>query len=1061
MERYALVIGIGQYDGMDDLSKPGGDAIAFQQVLKNAGWRVTCLNNRVTYDALEKALKTFLERQAAGQDALIYFTGHGFMVEESRNEQRGYLATSNCEIDIEEEKIVSQRRAFSFSDLNGLIGEARLSSLVVLLDCCHGGLFVEDGLVKQSFQANPDQNFCWIAACRSFQQAYARTSEPHSLFTGALLKSLAEGRAENGEVTVLSVFRYIDAAFKRLALQEPIYIGAGRDIPLICYKQAVAATVSGVNPYQGLDAFTAATKQFFFGRDSVVDDLVIKVQQCGFVPLIGASGSGKSSVARAGLIPRLEDLGWRILKPMTPGTDPVRTLQELLDRELPPEDYYVLPEPVEDAKILLVVDQFEELFALCRDKKERSQFIQNLLNLWVGHLRLNVVVTMRADFVEACLADKGLTQAIRSDAVWLGPMTGADLEAAIEQPAIVQGATMQPKLLAQILQDVATEENCLPLLEFALFELWVGKAESELTLASYRKLGGMAGALNDHANGIYKQLAVQKREHWVKRVMLRLVRTGEGPEDTRQRQRKSDLLDMGKDVGEKDAIESVIKTLVDGRLLASYRVDVNGQVIRDGRDVIDGQDVIDLSHETLMRYWQKLANWLKTDRDDRQIVDKLEDAYKKWRKEKKRQNLLEGRLLKDGKRLLKDAPADVVGTKEFIQKSLWWRRSQFASAMTIPLLVLGVPAEYFWREESVKRDYDRIERLSDGDKGERAAVLNLAGGCWAVKSYEKVPVYLGERMFGNCRSLQNAKLEKADLTDANLSGANLSDADLNEAKLIMVDLSNASLLSANLIGADLERADLRNSRFWKANLRGTSLHTANLHGADFTFANLVKANLSYARLVNVSFRSADLNGAAFWFADLSGSNFSHANLIGAVLTSTNLSGVDFGGADLSTARIESRNMSGSNFSYANLSGAVLESTNLSGAVLSNIRWSDQTKWPGTKGWENVENIPLVLKQQLGLNIKKVIGVGIQLATTDEKAKKLTVISLIEGSPASQAGVLAKDIIIKINDQSTEGIDVEKAATLIRGELGTSVKLTIQRGVEIIDYNLKRDRIVDE
>jgi Caspase domain len=148
MDRYALVIGISQYEGMQSLSKPASDAIAVEQVLKQAGWRVTCLNDRVTYDALEKALKTFLERQAAGQDALIYFTGHGFMVEESRYEQRGYLATSDCTIESEGEKIVSQRRGLSFGRLNGLIGRARLSSLVVLLDCCHGGLFVEDGLVQ-------------------------------------------------------------------------------------------------------------------------------------------------------------------------------------------------------------------------------------------------------------------------------------------------------------------------------------------------------------------------------------------------------------------------------------------------------------------------------------------------------------------------------------------------------------------------------------------------------------------------------------------------------------------------------------------------------------------------------------------------------------------------------------------------------------------------------------------------------------------------------------------------------------------------------------------------
>ncbi len=290
MDRYALIVGIGQYDGMQALLKPAGDVIALEQVLKQAGWRVTCLSGGVTYDALEKALKTFLERQAAGQDALVYFTGHGFMVEESRYEQRGYLATSDCTIAFEGQTIVAQRRALTFSYLNGLIREARLSSLVVLLDCCHGGLFVEDGLVKQSFQAAPDQNFCWIAACRSFQQAYARGSESHSLFTGALLTALAA----SGEVTVLAVLRDLNAAFKRSGLQEPIYIGAGKDIPLISPKleAPIVPTMNPVNPYQGLAAFTKETQQFFFGRDRVVDDLVLKLQASSFVPLIGPSGVG-------------------------------------------------------------------------------------------------------------------------------------------------------------------------------------------------------------------------------------------------------------------------------------------------------------------------------------------------------------------------------------------------------------------------------------------------------------------------------------------------------------------------------------------------------------------------------------------------------------------------------------------------------------------------------------------------------------------------------------------------------------------------------------------------
>jgi uncharacterized protein YjbI with pentapeptide repeats len=971
MERYALVIGIGQYDGMDDLSKPGGDAIAFQQVLKNAGWRVTCLNNRVTYDALEKALKTFLERQAAGQDALIYFTGHGFMVEESCYEQRGYLATSDCAIDSVGEKIVAQRKALSFSYLNGLIREARLSSLVVLLDCCHGGLFVEDMLVTQSFQASLDRNFCWIAACRSFQQAYARTSEPHSFFTGALLAGLAAA----GEVTVMSVLKYVNEAFKQLAMQEPIYIGAGKDIPLISpeVEAPIVPTASQENPYQGLQAFTPATKQFFFGRDREIEALVQKVQQCGFVPVIGASGSGKSSIVRAGLIPRLEGLGWRILPVMKPGTEPMAMLRSVTP------DLYVgdAIEPVASVKtripgnekILLVVDQFEEVFTLERDKSEKTRFIKCLREFSAYEQgRIAVVVTMRTDFVEAGLAKGVLTQAMLSDAVWLGPMTGADLEAAIKNPAIVQGATLQPELFMKIVQDVEEEPNCLPLLEFALSELWVSKAESELTLAAYRKLGGVAGALNAHAEAIYKQLAAQKREHWVQRVMLRLVRTGEGTKDTRQRQRKSDLLDIGKDVGEQDAIESVIQTLVDGRLLVSDRV--------------ENQDVIDLSHEALMQSWQRLAGWRENDRDDRQIVDKIEDAQRKWREDKKRQNLLEGRLLKDGKRLLKKSPDAVVATKGFIRTSLLWRRLQIIPLLIIPLLVVGI--ESSWREELIKYDNDEVRKGSSRDKDYmRASVLNLAGGCWAVKQHEKVPVYLRERIFGNCRSLHKARLTNIDLGNTNLSGANLEQAELTGVNLRKANLSGANLEEANLSGSVI--IDYGTNREQN---RHTNLKEANLSGANLEQSNLSGTNLEYAVLSDADLREASLSGANLEHAVLSNANLQLSNMSSASLRMVNLSDADLGRVNLSGADLSGADLSSASLRMANLSSANLNGTNFTGVLfhcfsngielgndricpnLNDVRWDSKTNWQGVQNWQTVRNIPPALKQQLGLKDTK-------------------------------------------------------------------------------------------
>jgi Caspase domain/Pentapeptide repeats (8 copies) len=935
--RYALIIGIQDYKYVSPLTKTREDARSVADFLRATGdfQDVFVVRSDATRSDLVAALKRFQE-QARGNDALVYFTGHGFgLVDELTDGVTGYLAAVDTRVVTTGNRVTAQQDGIPLASLGALLEQGNFSSLVMLLDACHSGLLLERGEIEQGLAVfSRKRDYFLITACRGFEQAAAIGDQPHSLFTGAVLHGLARENADDqGQVSADRLFDFV-ARSLRDSGQEPLRLGMGSGIGLVEYGVAgpVVRAVSEENPYQGLAAFTKETRQFFFGRDREIEMLVQKVQQCGFVPLIGASGSGKSSIVRAGLIPRLEDLGWRILEPMTPGTNPVKTLQELLDRELPPADYYVLPEPVEDAKILLVVDQFEELFALCRNKTEQSQFIQNLLNLWAGHLRLNVVVTMRADFVEACLADEGLTQAIRLNAVWVGPMTGADLEAAIEQPAITQGATIQPKLLAQILQDVATEANCLPLLEFALSQLWMGKAESELTLAAYRKLGGVAGALNAHAEAIYKQLAAQKREHWVQRVMLRLVRTGEGTKDTRQRQRKSDLLDIGKDVGEKDAIESVIQTLVDGRLLVSDRV--------------NEQDVIDLSHEALMQSWKRFAGWRENDREVRRIVDKVEDARREWTdKGKKRRDLLEGRLLKDGKRLLKDAPANVVGTKGFIWKSFWWRRSQFASVMMIPLLVLGVPAEYFWREEAVKRDYDRIERLGNGDPGERAAVLNLAGGCWAGKAHETFPVYFRERVFGNCRSLKNAKLENADLNGANLSGVYLHSANLSGANLQIANLSRAYLDRANLSGARLSSADLDLSRLYKT----------NLSGSDLSGVGLARTRLHYSNFSRVKLYDTDLRGA-----DLKGSNLSGADFYGARASKANFNGSNLSGARLNGAHLEDAR-------FACFDDRSAENKRVRQCPnMQDIKWDKNTNWQGIQGWETVENIPPALKQQLGL-----------------------------------------------------------------------------------------------
>ena len=190
MARYALVVGISKYKSkhLGDLSKPVQDADAIAKLLETYGGceKVEVLTGYVSTEKLEAALTTLITERAVRNEVIIYFTGHGFATQ-GLGGKKGYLATSDCEIELEAGKPKRQSRAIAFSDLNDLIRSSELSNLVMLLDACHSGEFIESTLLEQSFSAsNAHQDYWVIAACRGFEAAWVKTSEAHSVFTGAL-----------------------------------------------------------------------------------------------------------------------------------------------------------------------------------------------------------------------------------------------------------------------------------------------------------------------------------------------------------------------------------------------------------------------------------------------------------------------------------------------------------------------------------------------------------------------------------------------------------------------------------------------------------------------------------------------------------------------------------------------------------------------------------------------------------------------------------------------------------------------------------------------------------
>jgi WD40 repeat protein/ABC-type dipeptide/oligopeptide/nickel transport system ATPase component len=657
MPRYALVIGIAKYDNFTNLPKAVNDAEKIAQLLREHGrfdvqpipgkliesenrWQVTP-DKKLIGKELGQTLRTFLLEKAKGSEALIYFAGHGFEALNLIGEPEGFLATSDCHK-------VDGQNAIAFDHFNTLIAKSQLSSLVVLLDCCYGGSFLERSFIRSGFSVfNSKQDYSLITASRAFERA--REDSEGGIFTKAILKGLAQDKAEKvtGEINVNDLMSFISRELKGSG-QEAIYMGGGRSIPLVWYPpQNLVATevVSEECPYRGLEAFDKVHAKFFFGRQQVVNKIQQKLEQATFVPIIGASGSGKSSVVRAGLIPVLEKNNWRVLEIILPGIEPlvelkraftkwfgrteIREISALIDANK--LSVVISRLPVSE-RFLLVVDQFEEVFTLCSKEEDRSRFIKLITQC--SESRLAIVTTIRADFLELCLSYEELTQLIQEQAVYMPPLLGAELEEAIASPANLQGYQLQRGLLGAIQQEVVGQERgCLPLLQFALTELWEQRDQEthQLTVAKFNNLGGVIGALNRHAEKLYESFTGQ--QDWVKRIFLKLVRTGTDEKDTRQRLPKTKLLNItSDDQNNYQAISDVLEQLIQGRLIV-LEIEATGEVWAD------------LAHEALMEGWERFTQWRQEGRELRRLIDRVEDALREWQKQPKDENLMMGGLL--------------------------------------------------------------------------------------------------------------------------------------------------------------------------------------------------------------------------------------------------------------------------------------------------------------------------------------------------------------------------------------------------------------------------------
>ncbi len=345
----------------------------------------------------------------------------------------------------------------------------------------------------------------------------------------------------------------------------------------------------GICPYRGLQPFDEDDAEFYFGRQRDVQRLVERLKGARFLAVIGPSGSGKSSLVRAGLIPALRAAAlpgserWTVRK-LTPGAQPLTALAAQAARlapELPMHDTLdrlradsrslhlavalALADAPPEQRVVWLVDQFEEVFTLCTDDDQRSAFIANLLYAaTIPGGRDLVLLTMRADFYPRCAAHAELAALMGGNQFLVSPMDAEGLRQSIEQPAWRVGIELEQGLAETILDDIASQPGALPLLEHALLELWQRRRGTLMTLEAYRESGGVQGAIAQRAESIFN--AFDAREQAVaRRILLRLTQPGEGTEDTRRRAPMAEF--AAGDGGDSPIVERVVAALVAARLL--------------------------------------------------------------------------------------------------------------------------------------------------------------------------------------------------------------------------------------------------------------------------------------------------------------------------------------------------------------------------------------------------------------------------------------------------------------------------------------------------------------
>ncbi len=646
------------------------------------------LRGMVTTPMLEEALIKLFKPAGKNipQTAIFYYSGHG--LQRQAGVQEGYLATSDV-------NPAAGQYGLSLHWLRRLLQDSPVRQRVILLDCCNSGEFFNMLDADPGARAGTDRLF--MAAAREYEAAYESLDSHHSVFTQALLSGLNPHKVKGGIVNGHSLTDVVNRELKG-ELQQPLFESSGGEI-VLTRMAGLTATQSdaplpllerlqklryGFCPFPGADPFGAAHSEFFFGRDDITQTLVERVQTARLCALVGASGSGKTSILQAGLMPRLAQLEGGIqARYLALGASPLANLAEVfvdpaatglrraeqLRRaesflQQGSEGFCQLVQAVAgEAPLVLVLDQFEGLLAEgLAPEGDRRQVIDCLTTaVEREHLPLRLVLGLRADSLQALGEFPALQALVADHSLAVPTMSYNQLKATIVGPLDKVGLRYDANLVYTLLLDVVSAPANLALLQVTLKELWSRRETNPaapeppcLTLATYAEIGGLRHLLSERANRFYQSLSAAEQAI-AQRIFLSLCDLSDGVALT---SRQVSLAELVTPIMPEAAVICVLEQLIAARIVvAQAPVHDSGQdsatlagcslPAADGDAPLVISDLLvttapstaiapyfDIAHEALIRNWSVLQQWLHNQGPIVRQQRKIEVAAQGWHQQR-------------------------------------------------------------------------------------------------------------------------------------------------------------------------------------------------------------------------------------------------------------------------------------------------------------------------------------------------------------------------------------------------------------------------------------------